>query len=57
MYEVCGLVPATAFDETEAWDDLTTAFMNMKNKHDADEAEKVWNVQAVRHRLKQERTQ
>ena len=31
--------------------------MNMKNKHNADEAEKVRNAQAVRHRLKQERTQ
>ena len=57
MYEVCGLVPATAFDGTEAWDDLATSFMNMKNKHDADEAEKARNAQAVRHRLKQERTQ
>ena len=54
MYEVCDLVPATAFDETEAWDDLTTTFMNMKNKHDADEAEKAQNAQAVHHRLKQE---
>ena len=57
MYEVCGLVPATAFDGTEAWDDLATSFMNMKNKHDADEAEKARNAQAVRRRLKQERTQ
>ena len=57
MYKVCGLVPATAFNGTEAWDDLATAFMNMKNKHDADEAEKVRNAQAVHHKLKQERTQ
>ena len=57
MYEVCGLVPTIVFNGTEAWDDLATAFMNMKNKHDADEAEKVRNAQAVHHKLKQERTQ
>ena len=57
MYEVCGLVPATAFDGTEAWDDLITTFINMKNKHDADEAEKVWNTQVVHCRLKQEQMQ
>lgn len=57
MYEACGLVPATAFDGTESWDDLAIAFMNMKNKHDADEAEKARNAQAVHRRLKQERMQ
>ena len=52
MYELCGLVPATVFDGTEVWDNLATLFMNMKNKHNTDKAEKVRNVQAVHHRLK-----